>query len=108
MENEPVPLPRTKVDAMIRTALPIAALAATLCTDIPPSRAQIIGHAPWCSVVETGAGGVERDCEYFSIAECSSNVIAGNRGFCQPNPYYRAVPERLPHRRYWRHRRPYR
>lgn len=80
-----------------------------LCFDVPSSQAQTIGNAPWCAVMEIGAGEVQRDCEYFSIQECTPNVIAGNRGFCQMNPYYRAAPDRVPRRgRHWRHHRPYR
>jgi hypothetical protein len=92
----------------MRIALPIAALAAILCVDIPSSQAQA-GNAPWCAVVQTGAGQVERDCDYFSIEECAPNVIAGNRGFCQINPYYTAVQPRVArHGRHWRHHRRYR
>ena len=32
------------------------------------------------------------DCLYESAAECAPNVVAGNRGFCQHNPYYRPEP----------------
>lgn len=93
---------------MKRIALAIAALAATVCLDAQPSRAQIIGNAPWCAVTNTGAGRFESDCEYYSIEECTPNVIAGNRGFCQMNPYYQPGPGPLPpgpHHRH--HRRPY-
>jgi hypothetical protein len=48
--------------------------------------------------MEIGGGFVERDCEYYSIEDCAPNVIAGNRGFCQPNPFYRAVPPQYPPR----------
>lgn len=87
---------------MLRIALPIAAFAAVLCADVAPSFAQTYGNAPWCAVVEIGSGEVERDCEYFSVAECAPNVIAGNRGFCQPNPYYRPELPRDPHHRHYR------
>jgi hypothetical protein len=48
--------------------------------------------------MEIGGGFVERDCEYHSIEDCRPNVIAGNRGFCQPNPFYRAAPPQYPPR----------
>ena len=35
---------------------------------------------------------MEWDCEYGSIETCRPNVIAGNRGFCQLNPYYSPAP----------------
>jgi len=28
------------------------------------------------------------DCQYRSIEECRPNVLAGNRGWCNPNPYF--------------------
>ena len=93
----------------MRIALPIAAIAAIVCLDAPSSHAQITGNAPWCAVMEIGAGEVERDCAYYSLRECTPNVIAGNRGFCQMNPYYREAPGRRVHRgSHGRHRRAYR
>jgi hypothetical protein len=65
---------------MMRITLAIAAAAAMLCFNSAATHAQIVGNAPWCAVTETGAGGVERDCEYFTIEQCTPNVIAGNRG----------------------------
>jgi hypothetical protein len=86
---------------MMRIALPIAAFALISCADVSPSFAR--GDAPWCAVMEIGGGFVERDCEYYSVEDCAPNVIAGNRGFCQPNPFYRAAPAQYPPRgRYWR------
>jgi hypothetical protein len=88
---------------MMRIALPIAAFALISCADVSPSFAQTYGHAPWCAVMETGSGSYQRECEYYSVEDCAPNVIAGNRGFCQPNPYYRAAPAQYPPRgRYWR------
>jgi hypothetical protein len=55
-------------------------------------RAAYAGEAPWCAVVELGAGDVEWDCHYVSVAACAPNVIAGNRGFCAMNPYYSPAP----------------
>jgi len=90
-------------EKMIRIALSAAALAAVLCFGVAQSRAQTYGDAPWCAVTENGAGEFEHDCEYSSIQECSPNVIAGNRGYCQMNPYYRPVPGPGPYRHH-RHR----
>jgi len=89
---------------MMRIALAIAGLAAMICLDAAPSQAQIYGHAPWCAVTEAGAGEVQRDCEYYSIQECTPNVIAGNRGFCQMNPYYVAEPGPVVRHRPYRRR----
>ncbi|HTT46510.1 MAG TPA: DUF3551 domain-containing protein [Pseudolabrys sp.] len=43
-------------------------------------------EAPWCAIINFGYGTVYWDCQYNSIEECRPNVIAGNRGFCNPNP----------------------
>ena len=53
-------------------------------------------EAPWCAVLDMGSGGVYWDCQYRSVEECAPNVIAGNRGFCNPNPRFHGVqqPER--------------
>ena len=97
-----------KVGIMTRIALAVAALAAVLCLNISSTKAQITGHAPWCAVMEIGAGEVERDCEYFSIEQCVPNVIAGNRGVCQMNPSYRGPPPPYPPpRHHRRHHPPY-
>jgi hypothetical protein len=69
---------------IIRLMLAFAAVAAALCFNIPASRA--FGDAPWCAVINIGAGEVEWDCQYRSVEECRPNVIAGNRGFCNMNP----------------------
>jgi hypothetical protein len=75
--------------------------AAAISFDVAASRAATYGNAPWCAVVNQGAGDIVWDCEYQSVAACTPNVLAGNRGFCQHNPYYQ--PARGPAPRY-RHR----
>jgi hypothetical protein len=52
------------------------------------------GYGPWCAVQSIGFGTVIENCSMQSFEQCRLEVIAGNRGFCQPNPYwagYRAV-----------------
>ena len=66
----------------------IATAAAVLAFEVSAGDAAYIGNAPWCAVVNTGAGAVEWDCEYPSVQACVPNVVAGNRGFCGLNPYY--------------------
>jgi len=96
---------QTKVEIMTRIVLSIAALAAILSVDAPSSHAQTYGNAPWCAVRDIGTGEVQWDCEYYSAVECAPTVVAGNRGFCNENPYfagaYRPVAP-LPHRHHWR------
>ncbi|MGB9219522.1 MAG: DUF3551 domain-containing protein [Pseudolabrys sp.] len=41
-------------------------------------------EAPWCAVTSEGYW----DCQYRSIEECRPNVLVGNRGWCNPSPYY--------------------
>jgi hypothetical protein len=76
---------------MNRILLAVAAVTAVVC-GLLPAHAAYIGNAPWCAVVNLGAGSIEWDCEYPSAAACAPNVIAGNRGFCGINPYYAPPP----------------
>jgi len=73
---------------MTRIALGLAALAAALCFATAPSQAGTYGNAPWCSVEYLGYGEQNWDCEYATAAACAPTVIAGNRGFCNRNPYF--------------------
>jgi hypothetical protein len=61
-------------------------------------------QAPWCAVITIGEDSVYWDCRYSSIEQCRPNVLAGNRGFCNPNPYFAAahqpVERRARHRKY--------
>ena len=63
-----------------------AALAVTMSAAPAPSRASG-GNAPWCAVIDYGDGGVSWECVYRSFEECYPNVIAGNKGSCNVNPY---------------------
>ena len=49
-------------------------------------------ESPWCAVSKDGD---HWDCQYRSLEECRPNVVAGNRGFCNPNPYFVAGPRTL-------------
>jgi Protein of unknown function (DUF3551) len=77
---------------MNRILLVIATAAAVLAFEVSAGDAAYIGNAPWCAVVNIGAGAVEWDCEYPSVQACAPNVVAGNRGFCGLNPYYSPPP----------------
>jgi hypothetical protein len=61
-------------------------------------------NAPWCAVISLGNGSTYWDCQYASIEQCRPNVLAGNRGFCNPNPYFVAQPQPVRrHAKHWRH-----
>jgi Protein of unknown function (DUF3551) len=64
----------------------IAALAGAF-FGLQPAQAY---QAPWCAVIEVTRGSVYWDCQYRSFEDCYSrgNILAGNRGFCNPSPYY--------------------
>jgi len=62
-----------------------AAVAALLLLDLPASQAYI-GNGPWCAFIDIGTGSIFEDCQYRSVEECRPNVLAGNRGTCNPNP----------------------
>jgi hypothetical protein len=76
---------------MKRIVLVIAAAAAVLSYDTLPSAASY-GEAPWCAVMNIGAGTVTWDCEYATVEACTPNILAGNRGFCAINPRFSPAP----------------
>ena len=47
-------------------------------------------NAPWCAMIEVTRGSVYWDCQYRSFEDCyrRGNILAGNKGFCNVNPYY--------------------
>ena len=82
---------------MMRLLLALAMLCAALPFAAP---AKAAGHAPWCAVYDYGRGNSYWDCQYASIEQCRPNILAGNRGFCNPNPAWAAAEPRK-----WRHKR---
>lgn len=62
------------------------ALAVAMSAGPSPSRASG-GNAPWCAIIDYGDGGVSWECVYRSFEECYPNVLAGNKGSCNVNPY---------------------
>jgi Protein of unknown function (DUF3551) len=88
------------------TAL-IAAVAAATCLQVTSSQAQNYGEAPWCAVLQIGTGSVTWHCYYRTVEECVPNVLAGNRGSCNLNPYFtaarRPATTARPAHRKWRH-----
>ena len=72
---------------MIRTILVAAAGLASV--NFCPKHAEG-AQAPWCAMIEIGKGSVYWDCQYRSFEDCyrRGNILAGNRGFCTPSPYF--------------------
>jgi len=71
---------------MIRAIFAVAAALALLALDTPQS----VGvEAPWCAVTKDGD---HWDCRYWSVEECQPSVVTGNRGWCNQNPYFVALP----------------
>jgi len=60
---------------------------------------QAVGTAPWCAVISLGMGEPYWDCQYRSIEECAPVVVAGNRGFCNPNPGWEEPANRAPRKK---------
>src|SRR6516225_8644565 len=61
-------------------------------------------QCPWCAVIEIGTGSVYWDCQYPTFEACYhlGNILAGNRGFCNLNPWpgpSQVVPYKHPKRR---------
>ena len=72
---------------MIRTIL--GATVALASVSLSPGYVEG-AQAPWCAVIEVARGSVYWDCQYRSFEDCyrRGNILAGNRGFCNPSPYY--------------------
>ena len=64
----------------------IAALAGAF-FGLQPAQAY---EVPWCAVIQLGPGAIYEDCQYRSFEDCyrRGNILAGNRGTCNPSQYY--------------------
>jgi len=69
----------------MRFILILTVVVTALLLDVRASRAY---EGPWCAVENIGQD-VRYDCSMRTLEQCTSLIIAGNRGFCNPNPYYR-------------------
>jgi hypothetical protein len=49
-------------------------------------RASQAYEGPWCALTDIGGGVMHENCSVRSFELCVQEVIAGNRGFCIPNP----------------------
>jgi uncharacterized protein DUF3551 len=79
----------------------ILAMAAALLLNVRTSQAY---QAPWCAGTNRGGSTFSYNCSLPTFEMCVQEVIAGNRGFCSPNPYYRGPvvrPSRGKRQRYY-------
>jgi hypothetical protein len=67
----------------MRVMLAVAVVAMVVLAGQRPGRAY---DGPWCAVTNTGGGTVQWNCSLPTFEMCRQEVIAGNRGFCNPNP----------------------
>jgi hypothetical protein len=76
--------------------LPVAALVlAAACLNGRSANAQ---EGPWCAL--RNFSDLSEDCQFRSLEECRATIVAGNRGFCNPNPRWQGdVVTRRPYRR---------
>jgi hypothetical protein len=82
----------------------VAAVAAVLFT-VAPGHARVEG--PWCAGYSVGFGTWKEDCSMRTFEMCRMEVIAGNRGFCSPNPRWQAAVAERAYRRATKKRKRY-
>jgi len=97
-----------KTEAIMRIAFVATAFPALMLFGPSPAWAYY-GNGPWCAVQTLGGGSSTEDCRMMSFDQCRLETIAGNRGYCIPNPYRTgayglADPARHPHKRRVRQR----
>ena len=76
----------------------VVTVAVTMLLDLRVSQAT---QMLWCAVTSKSDF---YNCSLPTYEMCVQEVIAGNRGFCSPNPYYRGpefVPPRAKRKRYY-------
>jgi hypothetical protein len=76
----------------MRFILILTVAAAAILFDLRASRAY---EGPWCAVQNIGHA-VTYNCSMRTLEMCVQEVIAGNRGFCNPNPRYSGPEARQP------------
>ena len=67
----------------MRRMLIVTAAGAAMLLDPCVSQAY---ERPWCALTDIGGGVMHENCTIPTFEMCVQEVIAGNRGFCNPNP----------------------
>ena len=65
----------------------VTAVAAAMLLNPRASQAY---EMPWCALTEIGGNAMYENCSIPTFELCVQEVIAGNRGFCIPNPRWQA------------------
>jgi hypothetical protein len=76
----------------MRTILLLSTIAAGTLFGASESRAWD-GDAPWCAVVNMGAGWVTERCYFNDFESCRREITGMSSGFCNTNPRYVAQPQ---------------
>ena len=90
---------RARIAALLM--LIVVTVAVAMLLDLRVSQAT---QMPWCAGTSKG-DFFSYNCSLPTYEMCVQEVIAGNRGFCSPNPNYRRpefVPPRAKRKRYYR------
>ena len=74
---------------MLRTALASSVFAAIALANPGPAQAS---EGPWCALRNFGSD-LSEDCQFRTFEDCRATVVAGFRGFCNPNPRWPAEVE---------------
>ena len=74
---------------MLRIVLLTFVLAAIVSVCSSPVHAS---EGPWCALRNFGSD-LSEDCQFRTFEECRVTVVAGFRGFCNPNPRWPAEVE---------------
>ena len=76
-----------RLAAVVRRMLIVVAAGAAMLQDPRASQAR---EGPWCALSEIGGNAMYENCNIPTFELCVQEVIAGNRGFCIPNPRWQA------------------
>ena len=85
--NAPLVGPGLGLAAVVRRMLIVIAAVAAMLLDPRASQAY---EGPWCALSEIGGNAMYENCNIPTFELCVQEVIAGNRGFCIPNPRWQA------------------
>src|SRR5947208_6687556 len=80
-----VTIGRRELRRPMRLMLIVVTVAVAMLLDLCVSQAT---QMPWCAGTSKG-DFFSYNCSLPTYEMCVQEVIAGNRGFCSPNPYYR-------------------